>query len=169
MGILGSLLSAGSSAVSGFSVGTWIRIAGVVVLALVIGGLYWYGKHEASAVAALTKETGAQQQIIADDRANIGALQKANQNWASAFQKYQRDAADQQAAYQSALALKEKINAQLSEIRKLLASNPQAAAAALNGLNHRVICLLDAASGGTGDGCPGTTAAAPGAAAAGSP
>jgi hypothetical protein len=166
MGILGSVLSAGSSAVSGFGIGTWIKIAGVLIFAAVIGGLYWYGQHEAGQVVALQKETGAQQQIIADDKANIGALTQANKNWADAFKKYQQDAANQQSAFQQALALKEKINAQLASIEKLLATNPQAAAAALNSLSHRVVCLLDAASGRTGNGCP---SAAPGASGAPAP
>ena len=169
MGIFSTLLSAGSSAVSGFSIGTWIKIGAVVVLAAVIGGLYWYGQHEAASVTTLTKAVGAQEQIIADDKANIGALTQANQNWSTAFKKYQQDAANQQSAYQQALALKEKINAQLAAVQKLLASNPAAAAAALNALDHRVVCLLDSASGGAGDGCPVAAPAASGAAATGTP
>lgn len=161
MGLIGSLLSAGSTAVSGFSVGTWIKIGVVVALALAFGGLYAYGQHEAAAVVKLQKETGAQQQIIADDKANIDALQKANQNWADAFVKYQKDAADQQRAYQSALAVKEKLNAQLAAIQKLLRSNPQAATAALNDLGHHLVCLLDSASGGAGDGCTKVPAVTP--------
>lgn len=168
MGILGSLLSAGSSAVSGFGIGTWIKIGLVVVVALAIGGLYEYGQHEAGLVTAANKQIGAQNQIIADDKANIDALQKANQNWADAFKKYQKDAADQQTAYQHALKVKDDLNAELSRIRKLLSNGP-AASAALDDLDHRIVCLLDAASGGAGHGCSAAAPGASGAAASGAP
>lgn len=150
------------AALGSLGVTTYIKIAAVVVLALIIGGLYWYGQHEAGLNTTLTKEVGAQNQVIADDVANINALQAANLNWSNALKKYQKDAQDQAAAYNIALALKEKINAKLAAVEALLRSNPRAAAAGLNALNDQLVCLLnDASGGGARDGCPVAAPVAP--------
>jgi hypothetical protein len=147
-GILGS-------AVGGLGIGTYIKIGLVVVLALALGGLYWYGQHEAAAVVDLTKLNGAQAQIIADDKANIDALETANKNWAAAFAKYQHDVQAQADAYKLAIKLKENINAKLNAIEALLRSGKSAAATvSLNALNDQLVCLLDHAAGGSRDDCP---------------
>lgn len=137
----------------------WIKIGAVVVLGLVIGGLYWYGQHEAGLVVARDQQIGQQQQVIADDKANIQALESANQKWADAFKKYQQDAQNQSDARQSAEAQKDRINAELRDIEKLLRSNPSAAAQRYNAAVGELVCLLNRATGGPAN-CPAATPAA---------
>lgn len=147
MSIVGTLLSAGTSAVSGFSIGTWLKIGAVLAVAATVAGLYWYGQHEADQVTALTKQSGQLTQQIADDKANIDTLKAANDQWAAAFAAYQKAAQAQQAAAQAAQKLQEQTNAQLKAAEALLRKNPQGAAAAFNALDDQLIGVLNAASG----------------------
>lgn len=157
------------AALGSLGIMNYIKIGLVVVIALAIGGLYWYGQHESALVDAGNVKLGAQAQLIADDHANIAALQSANQNWAKAFEKYKQDAQNQADALKLALVTKEKINAELNAIEAKLRTNPSGAAADLNSLNRRIVCLLDDASGGRGDGCPVAAAVAPGSPASSAP
>jgi len=105
----------------------YIKIGIVVVLALLIGSLYWYGKHEADKVTDLTKQNGAQAQVIADESKTIDAYKSANQKWADALKKYQTDAQAQNDALASAEQQEERINARLKDLEARLRSDPHAA------------------------------------------
>lgn len=148
MSWLGSIFSAASSTISGFSIGTWLKIAGVVVVAVVIGGLYWWGSHESSLNTTLTEKTGAQAQVIADDQKNLTAYAKANQDWANAFVQYQKESQAQSHATQTAQAAEEKANEDLKHLEADLRSNPAGTVARLNADNDELVCMLRQSTGG---------------------
>ncbi len=142
----------------------YIKIAAVVVLALVIGGLYWYGKHEAGLVDTANQRLGQANQVIADQNATINAYIDANKKWADALKKYQHDAQAQADAYAAAVAAKDRINAQLRDLENRLRLDPNGTAADLNRSNRVLLCMFERASGGNSELCPGpdTAGQAPG-------
>jgi hypothetical protein len=157
MSLIGGLLGDASTAVSGFSIGTWIKIGTGVAVVLVVGGLYWWGAHEASLVSARDQTIGQQSQVLADNEKTIKNYKGAVNNWKSAFNQLQTDYQSQQSARIGAEEERDRLNEDVIHIRALLRSSPALAADQLNRNALESVCLLVHASGGQLDGCPGTT------------
>lgn len=168
MGIVSSLLGSASTAVSGFSIGTWIKIGAVIAVALAFAGLYGWGQYEQNAHNAAEQKIGIISTQLATANAQITADQSAIANWKSALSQLEAKVAEQQDAIRSAEAQKEKFDATLQHLEAQLRGNPSAAASNINRTLDQLVCMLDRASGGT-DQCAGAAAdtskiAAPGAA-----
>lgn len=161
------MFTALTSAVSGFGIGTWIKIGAAVVVALVIGGLYWAYSAEAALVHTRDVTIGVQTKQIADDQVNLKAYDDANKKWATAFENLRQNAVLQGDALKNANTLKEQFDAQLRNLEAELRANQPGLAARLNGLNDRLVCLLNAVSAGHADGCTVAPAGKAGAPASG--
>lgn len=167
MAIVSSLLSAVSSVASPYLL--YIKLAAIVGVGLLIGGLYWYGQHEAEAVTSLNQQLGVAQKTIADDQANIKELETANSAWSAAFATFENKLKDQGAALKSAEAAKDAINDELQAAKLSVEQDTSAGVVRLDGDVSTVVCLLNRATGGGPSNCPALgaaaapTAAAPGA------
>lgn len=146
----------------------YIKIAAVLAVALLIGSLYWYGKHEAELVHQRDQQIGAVSQQLADSQANVKVLQAANQKWADAFAEYQKAAQAQADAANSARAAEERANEELRNLEARLRSDPRATADRLNSSDDELVCMLNRASGGERVCGPQAPAATSSAAASGS-
>jgi hypothetical protein len=138
----------------------YIKIAAVLAIALLIGGLYWYGHHEAARVETLNQQIGVAQKTIADDKVTLSLYVQANAKYAAALSKYQQDAQNQAAAAASANAQKDAINAELKDLEARLRADPSGSAVRLNADNDRIVCMLNRATG-AGDNCAATSPDAP--------
>lgn len=153
-----SIISTITGWFTGLSIINWVEIgAGAATLTL-IGGLYWYGHDEAQKVDALNQKIGSMTKTIADDKATLDGYKTAITNWETAFAQYQKNAQTQAAVNQAADGKKEVHNAQAQAVATGLQSNPVGEAVDATNEFDNVLCLLNAASAGTDNGC---TPAAP--------
>jgi hypothetical protein len=148
---------------------TYIKVGAGIVVLLVIGGLYWWGSHESAKVDTLNTKIGVLDKTVADDKVILGAYKGALDNWEKAFAQFQKVAQRQADVAHAAVAEKDALDAQLKDLNDRLKTNPVSTATVVTGNVAHLVCLLNAASRGAGDGCPEAAPSPSNAPAAGTP